>query len=377
MDPSEVRALFPVLEKRAYMFSGGIAPASRPMLDAIQRYNDKVTNDPGALYRDYYDDYKAARTAYAALIGADVDEIAVTDSTGAGSNLSVEMIDPVPGSNVVFDEMSYPSAVYPWMLPQREHVERRFVKMRDGIVQLDDLAAAMDDDTIAVSISHVSQTTGFRQDLRALAAMAHEHGALLLVDAMQSAGAMSIDVHEMDVDFMSTGAMKYLMGTAGVGFLYAARRHLDRMPPHAGSQGAVQDTRSWDEREFKPKPGAERFHIGLPNLMGLAATVPGLEMLAAVGKERVEEHVLDLTGYCVAELKERGQKVYTPMEPERRAGIMAMELDDAAELDAFLIERGVDGYSYGPRFRVDPHVFNNRDDIDRFLEGFDAYVAQR
>ena len=377
MDPSEVRAQFPVLEKRAYMFSGGIAPASRPMLEGIRRYNDKVTNDPGALYRDYYDDYKAARKLYAELIGADVDEIAVTDSTSAGSNLSVEMVDPVEGGNVVFDEMSYPSAVFPWMLPGRQHVERRFVKMRDGIVQLDDLAKAMDDNTIAVSISHVSQSTGFRQDLGALAAMAHEHGAVLLVDAMQSAGAMRIDVHEMDVDFLSTGAMKYLMGTAGVGFLYAAKRHLDRMPPHAGGQGALQDTRPWGEREFVPKPGAERFHVGMPNLMGLAATVPGLKILSAVGIDRVEEQVLDLTGYCVAELKERGQTVYTPMEPEKRAGIMAMELDDAVDLDAFLIERGVDGYSYGNRFRVDPHVFNNRDDIDRFLDGFDAYMAQR
>ena len=377
MDPSEVRALFPVLEKRAYMFSGGIAPASKLMLDGIQRYNDKVTNDPGALYRDYHGDFDAARALYADLIGADVDEIAVTDSTGAGSNLSVEMVDPVEGGNVVFDEMSYPSAVFPWMLPERQHVERRFVKMRDGIVQLDDLAEAMDDNTIAVSISHVAQTTGFRQDLGALAAMAHEHGAVLLVDAMQSAGAMRIDVHETDVDFLSTGAMKYLMGTAGVGFLYAAKRHLDRMPPHAGGQGALQDTRPWGEREFRPKPGAERFHVGLPNLMGLAATVPGLEILSAVGIDRVEEQVLDLTGYCVAELRERGQTVYTPMEPEKRAGIVAMELDDAAELDAFLIERGVDGYSYGNRFRVDPHVFNNREDIDRFLDGFDAYVAQR
>ena len=377
MDPSEVRALFPVLEQRAYMFSGGVAPASKPMLDAIQRFTDHLTNDPGDLYKHTHTDFDAARAAYAALIGADVDEIAVTDSTGAGSNLSVEMIDPPPGSNVVFDELSYPSAVYPWMLPPRQHVERRFVKMREGLVQLDDLAEAIDDNTIAVSISHVSQTTGFRYDLGAVAALAHDHGALLLVDAMQSAGAIRIDVHEMDVDLLSTGAMKWLLGSAGVGFFYVARRHLDRMPPHAGGQGAIQDTRPLGEHKFQPKPGADRFHIGMPNLMGLAATTPGLEILATVGIDRIEEHVLDLTGYCIAELKERGQTVLAPAEPQHRAGIVAIELEDAAELDSFLIDRGVDGYYHQQMFRVDPHVFNNRDDIDRFLAGLDAYLAQR
>ena len=377
MDPSEVRALFPVLEQRAYMFSGGVAPASKPMLAAIQRFTDHLTNDPGDLYKHTHTDFDVARAAYAALIGADVDEIAVTDSTGTGSNLAVELIEPIAGSNVVFDELSYPSAVYPWMLPPRDHVERRFVKIRDGLVQLDDLAEAIDDNTIAVSISHVSQTTGFRYDLGAVAALAHEHGAPLLVDAMQSAGAIRIDVHEMGVDLLSTGAMKWLLGSAGVGFFYVARRHLDRMPPHAGGQGAIDDPRPLGEHEFKPKPGADRFHIGMPNLMGLAATTPGLEILAAVGIDRIEDHVLDLTGYCIAELKERGQKVLTPAEPQHRAGIVAMELEDAAELDSFLIDRGVDGYYYRQMFRVDPHVFNNRDDIDRFLAGLDVYMAQR
>ena len=373
MKISHVRTLFPVLEKRAYMFSGGIAPASTPMLNAIEQFNGHVTNNPAGLYKHSRDDFIKARSTYANLIGANDDEIAITDSTGTGSNLSVEMIDLTPGGNVVFDEHSYPSAVYPWMLPPRQHIERRFVKARDGIVHLEDMAEAIDDNTIAVSISHVSQTTGFRHNLNAIASLAHDHNALLLVDAMQSVGAVEIDVHEMDVDFLSTGAMKYLLGTAGVGFLYVAKRHLSRMPPHAGGPGAL----SRHKLEFLPKPGAERFQIGMPNLIGLAATIPGLTMLTQVGTNRVEEHILNLTGYCIEELKKRGQIVLTPVKAEQRAGIVAIELQKAAELDSFLTERGVDGYHFGKRFRVDPHVFNNRDDIDRFLQGLDLFLKQR
>ena len=377
MTPNEVRSLFPVLEKRAYMFSGGIAPASRPMLAAIERYTDHLANDPGELYRRWPEDFVSARISFAALIGADEDEVAVTDSTSAGSNLSIEMIEPTAGSNVVFDELSYPSAVFPWMLPARDHVERRFVKARDNVVHLEDLAQAIDDDTIAVSISHVSQETGFRHDLTEVTRLAHEHGALLLVDAIQSVGALRVDVHDTGVDFLSCGAMKWLLGSPGVGFLYVARRHLDRMPPHAGGPGAIPDPRPWGEREFQPKPGADRFHVGMPNLIGLAATVPGLQILADVGMDVIEEHVLDLSGYCITQLKEHGHNVITPADVEHRAGIVSIRMEDCQQADEFLCSRGVDVYHYRDTLRLDPHVFNNREDIDRFLEGLDAYVDQR
>ena len=377
MNPSEVRSLFPILEKRAYLFSGGIAPTTTRSLRALQQHIDYLTYDADDLYMHTLDDFVEVRRLFAELIGAAQDEVAITDCTGTGANLAVEMVEPLPGSNVVFDESAYPSAAYPWMLPPRAHVERRFVKGRDGLIHLDDLSAAIDDRTIAVSVSHVSQETGFRHDLAAVAKLAHQHGAVLLVDAMQSTGALRIDVHEQDVDFLATGAMKWLLGSAGVGFFYAAKRHLERMPPHAGGQGAVTDDRPWDLREFKPKEGAERFHVGMPNLIGLAGTKSGLEILLETGMDAVEEQVLDLSGYCIAGMRERSLNVLTPMQPEHRAGVVAATMEDASQLWEFLYQRGVDTFYHGSLFRVDPHVFNNREDIDRFLEGVDAYPAQR
>ena len=376
MNPSEVRELFPILKKRAYMFSGGIAPTTTRSLEALQRHIDRMTYDADDLYLHTYDDFHVARRLFAQLIGASEDEIAVTDSTGLGSNLAVEMVEPLPGSNVVFDESAYPSAAYPWMLPTRAHVERRFVEGRDGLIHLDDLAEAINDDTVAVSISHVSQETGFRHDLGAVAELAHRHGAVLLVDAMQSAGALRIDVHEQDVDFLATGAMKWLLGSSGVGFLYVAGRHLDRMPPHAGGPGAVRDERPWRDREFRPQKGAMRFQIGMPNLIGLAGSASGLEILLETGMDAVEAQVLDLSGYCIAGMRERGLNVLTPQEPEHRGGVVAAKMDDAQDLWQFLYDRGVDTYYNGSLFRVDPHVFNNRADIDRFLDGVDAYQAR-
>ena len=380
MEPREVRSLFPIMEERTYLFSGGHSPASRPAIEAIQRLTDEWGFRIADLYNNRLnDEADKARRLFAGLIGADEDEVAIVDSTGAGSNLAVELIEPREGGNVVFDEWSYPSSIFPWMLPPRDGVERRFVPARGGAIEPEDLAQAIDDDTIAVSISHVTQGEGFRQDLAAVSEIAHAHGALLLVDAAQSAGAVTIDVHEQGVDFLSAGVCKWLLGAAGVAFFYGARRLLERMPPRAGGPSALREVGSSASEGFTPKPGAARFQLGINNLIGLAATTPGLEILSQVGVDRVESHVLDLSGYCIAGLGERGYEVLTPSDPARRGGVVAVVMDDAPAVERFMWERRIDvysGHTYNKTLRIDPHIFNNREDIDTFLLNLDEYASR-
>ncbi len=369
MTPADVRSLFPILAERAYLFSGGIAPASSPMLTAIEHHLAALTHNTGDLYVDFMDEPRALRERFAALLGADEDEIVINDSTSAGSSLAVSLVEPTPGGNVVFDGFPYPSSVYPWMFPPRDILERRFVQPRDGLIHVEDMARAIDDNTVAVSVSHVTPAQGFRHDIGALADMAHAHGAALLVDGAQSAGALNIDLHASGVDFFATTAMKWLLGAAGLGFLYVAKRHLDRQPPTAGWVSTSQT----DMERLRLQSSAERFQLGMPNLMGVAASLPGIDILLETGMDVVETHVLDLTGYCIEGLRERGIAVRTPSDPAKRGGVIAAELPEAGELQAFLTARGVDTYNAGELFRVDPHIFNNRADIDRLLAGIDAF----
>ena len=375
MTPDEVRALFPILEKRAYMFSGGIAPTSTRSLAAVQAHLDYVTNDPDMLYaQDLKTDFDEVRRLFAQLMGADEGEVAIVESTSDGTNIAIDLIDPIPGSNVVFDEWAYPSTVFPFMLPSREGVEKRFVAPRDGIVRLEDMEAAIDGNTIAVGVSQVTPGEGFRHDVGALAKIAHANDALILVDGAQSAGAMDINLHELDVDVYSCCAMKWLLGPAGLGFLYVNKRVLEKTTP---TRAAYSSNRlGFGIQQFEFHPTAERFQLGLPNLMGLAFAKPGLEILLEVGTDVVERHNLDLSGYCIAGMRERGINVITPQEPEHRMGVIAAKMDDAQPLWKFLHDRGVDTYYHESLFRIDPHIFNNRSDIDRFLEGVDAFQAQ-
>ncbi len=128
---------------------------------------------------------------------------------------------------------------------------------------------------------------------------------------------------------------------------------------------------------FVPKPGADRFHLGMPSLLGLAAIRPGLELLTAVGMDTVEAHVLDLTGYCISGLQERGIEVLTPADPQHRGGVIAASIDDTPRVAAFLRARRIDvygGHTYNDTLRIAPHVFNNREDIDRLLASLDEYM---
>jgi cysteine desulfurase/selenocysteine lyase len=379
LNPAEVRELFPILQERTYLFSGGHSPASTPALEAVQRLMGEWADDTLDLYGRLHEEQDEVRRLFAGLIGAEMDEVAVLDSTGSGENLAVEMI-PIPAhGNVVFDEWSYPSAVYPWMLPPREHLERRWVMSRGGVIELDDLEAAVDDDTVAVSISHVTQGEGFRQDLGAVSKLAHAHGALLLVDAAQSAGAVQIDAHAQGIDFLAAGACKWLLGAAGVAFFYSAKSHMQGMPPHAGAPSAANEFTSPPKGPFVPKAGAERFHLGIPNLLGIAATRPGLAALFDTGMERVESHVLGLSGRCIAGLQDRGIDVLTPDNTNQRGGVVAAVLDDAPAVEQFMRERRIDvygGHTYNRTLRIDPHVFNNDGDIDTFLAAIDEYVAR-
>ena len=370
MTPQEARDLFPILQERAYLFSGGIAPATRRTLESIRKHLDDLTYDPDDLFFRTHEDFQQVRRLFAELMGADEKEIVINDSTSAGSNLAAELIEPRPGGNVVFDEFAYPSSVFPWLLPPRDQVECRFVKPRDGLIHLQDMEHAVDDNTLAVSVAHITPMEGFRHDVTALARLAHRHGALMLVDGAQSAGALDINLHETDVDFFSTTAMKWLLGPAGVGFFYVAQRHLNRVPPQAGYAGG-----GFDIHHFAPPPTADRFQLGMPNLIGMGATRPGLEILLEIGMENVEAHVLELSGQCISGLLKRGLKVLTPAQAQHRGGVIAVEMDDSRALWHFLYQRGVDTFYDGNLFRVDPHIFNNQDDINRFLEGVDDYLS--
>ncbi len=371
----ELRGSIPVLRDRAYLFSGGIAPLADPVAEAMNGVLEAWRDDPGGLYADLGAPWAAGRAAFASIVGATADEIALTDGTSRGSNLIAQMVDVPAGGNVVVDDYTYWSSRLPWTLRTGEsRREVRHVRCRaDHRVHLDDLAAVVDDRTALVSVTHVSWQTGFRHDLAALAEIAHGHGALLAVDFAQSAGAVEIDVHALGVDLGAGLAMKWLLGSPGVGWLYVRKDLQDSLPPAHVSYAGLANL--FDEGPDTPPvfhPTAARYEIGIPDIAGVAGSVAGIDLLEAVGMAAVERQVLDLSAQLIDGLLARGIEVLTPPEESARAGVVSCAVDDGADRVARLRAVGVDTWTDGRVHRIDPHAFNTSADIDRTLEGIDS-----
>ena len=343
----------------------------------MDKWAERWMLDPMYHRTRYFEEWELLRSRLAELLGADADEVAIVDNTSRGSNLAIQMISAPPDANVVIDETSHPSAIYPWLLPQKSGVEIR--KVSTAGPDTENIKSAVDDKTLALIVSQVDPRSGFRHDLSNLADLVHAHGGYLLVDAAQSAGAVELDARAMGIDFMSGTVMKWLLGPPGVGFFYGRREHMENMQPgNVGYVGVDDPDGSHLSDPLPFKSGAIRHEIGLASLPCIAAARQGLEIILDAGISAIERHVLGLTGLLISELTARGVRVLTPDEPTHRAGVVAFEAAQSVQLARHLHHRAVDvwGYSSDHRVRADPHLYNTADDVMRMVDGLDEFMRR-
>jgi cysteine desulfurase/selenocysteine lyase len=372
VDLDQFRAQFPITRTRAYLFSGALTPAATPVRAAWDGWSASWGDDPNRVYTGemMLGAMDGLRASFGRLIGAGDGTVAITDNTCRAANIAIRILAERPG-NVVVDSGTYPSSVYPWYA--RGDREVRFVPT-DG---LDDAAGALaeriDADTVAVCITHVAPFTGRRHDIRAIAAAAHERGARVLLDAAQSTGVVPIDVTRDGIDALVTTAMKWMLGPPGIGFLYLNPELLAGAPTlDVGYLGLDAPLGEWPPDAMPAVVAdARRYELGLPSLPGVFAAHAGIDLLLEVGVDRLNAHVEALVTRCIDGLAERGADVVTPRDPAQRAGVIAVRHPEPQRVFDECRQRGVDIGAIGG-IRVDPHGFNTADDIDRFLECYDA-----
>ena len=376
---ARLRHEFPIVGERAYLFSGGIAPAPRRVTEAIAHWLETWSKDPATAWELRFAATEEVRGRLGRLLGVAPRTIAITDGTSRACNLAVELLDPAPGTNVVVDATTYPSCLYPWLEPLRAGIEVRHAgNGRAGLGAAPaDVAALVDDRTIAVSISHVAPETGLRHDMRPLAAAAHAHGAVLVVDIAQSAGVVPLDLVAEGVDLAAGTAMKWLLGPPGIGYLYVSEELLARSAtPQVGYIGARLDP--MDGGRVLLDPDARRHELGLPPLLTMPGFAASLGLIEEAGVAAIEAHVEGLVGRCLDGLHRLGLRVTTPADPALRAGLVVVSVREPVRIAAYLRERRIDVWGSDKRrmIRIDPHLFNDEEDIDRCLEALEEYAAK-
>lgn len=368
-------AEFPVVKNWAYFDHAAVAPLPRRSGDALRAWADEQENHGVVHWADWEKKLDGIRRDCGRLINADADEIALITSTTMGINFIAEGFPWREGDNVVTAAEEYPSNIYPWMNLAARGVSLRMVPSREGRVWPEDLAAAMDDRTRVLSISHVEFASGFRNDLDRLGELCVSRGVAFFVDAIQGLGPLTIDVRRTPIDFLAADGHKWLLGPEGAGLLYVRRDWIDRLRPIGVGWHSVTASYNQPEPVFRLKPSAQRWEGGTFAMPGLQAFGASLGLVLELGIQTVSERILDRARAAREIARRAGWEVYGSDRAEDQSSIVVIE-KPGVEPNAFvrsLKNRGVALACRRGRVRISPHVYNDDDDLSR-LEGELAYV---
>jgi selenocysteine lyase/cysteine desulfurase len=358
--PDRVRHRFPIFERLVYINScsqGALSDAVR------QAYEDYLRDwdEHGAPWEYWVERGEAARGAFARLIGAEPDEVAVTTSLSAGLSALASGLRYARRSKIVTTELEFPTVGQIWHAQEARGA-------RVVHVPPERLVEAIDDDTLLVSVTHVSYRTGEMVRVEPVVRAAHERGALVFLDAYQTAGSVPLDVRALGVDFLAAGALKYLLGSAGLAFLYARRDVVERAWPTATGWFADQDVFSMDIHDYSPSPTARRFESGTPPIPAIYAGVAGIELMLQTGVEETRAHVQDLNHRLLEGLEELGAEVVTPRKRDRRGALVCVKSTDVEALVAALRREGIVTSSRDSNLRISAHCYNAVEDVDAVLD---------
>lgn len=364
----KIREQFPITKNKVFLNHAAQSPLPKPVAETVRKCVDEFSNfgDTSIQWND------GGKPFFAKLIGANPEEIALVENTSVGLNIATNVLRYPQGSKIVTTDLEYPSVVYPW-LRKGLGVNVHYVKNVDGRILLEDVEKAVDDRTVAVAISHVEYANGCRNDLRALSEIAHEHGAYLIVDAIQSVGTMSIDVKKDDVDFLTTACYKWLLSPSGAGYLYVKKELIEKVEPSfvgwASVKPEVFETIDfWDIWSLKLSETASRFEIGSPSYISFIGATEAMKMLLSFGVENTRKRILKLTDHLIANIKNLGLKLQTPEEKQYRSGIVLCKADKPKETVESLRSKGIIISARTNGLRVSPHFYNTEEEIDRLAE---------
>ena len=368
---SRWRAEFPVTKSYIYMNHAGVAPISSRVRDAMVGFVEDATVNGAVNVETWVETAEMCRSVAAQLINADSTEIAFMKNTTQGILIVANGIDWREGDNVVTTAVEFPANVYPWWsLKERYGVETRMAPERKGRIHLDDIVAAIDERTRVVTISHVEFASGYRNDIKTLGKICRERDIWFVVDAIQSLGAIEVDVKSSYVDILAADGHKWLLAPEGAAIFYCADEKRERLINTNVGWSSVVNPRDFLNYDLTQKPDATRFEEGSYNSVGLYGLNAAIELLLEVGISTIETHILQLTTALIEGLESKGYRVITPKADSERAGIVVFESDQhtPTELYELLHEQKIITTERGSGLRVSPHFYNTESEIKHLLE---------
>jgi selenocysteine lyase/cysteine desulfurase len=290
------------------------------------------------------------------------------------------------GDRVLLSDLEFLQVAVPWLQKKKDGIEIDVVPNHEGEVRVEDFAARITPRTRVIAISSVQWTNGYRLDLGAFSTLCRERGIWLIVDAIQQIGAIPVNVQETPIDILACGGHKWLNAPFGCGFLYVNRNSIAKLnPPLAGYLDIQDPPGGWGNyfqtpsttpvRDYDFVTTARRFETGgTGNYPGAAGLAASLEIIHAIGQERIGEHILTLTEELIAGLEQLPVELVTPRATVNRSGIVTFSVGSAEQNVALMKRLQEDRILVSVRYtsnvggvRVSCHFYNSEEDIQKLL----------
>ena len=401
-DPYKVREDFPILKRKInnhpliYFDNAATSQKPRQVIEAMrefyEKHNANIHRAVHTLSLEATELYEEAHEEIAKFIGArSMEEIVFVRGTTEAINFvaySWGLRNLKQEDEVLLTLMEHHSNIVPWeILSKIKGFKVKYAEVNeDGTLNQESLKEMLTPKVKLVCITHVSNVTGVINDVKAIAKLAHENGALLLVDGAQSVPHMPVNVKDLDCDFLAFSGHK-MLGPTGIGVLYGKREILEQLEPFHGGGEMIREvsfnsktrrcTISWNDLPWK-------FEAGTPDICGGVGLMAAAKYLKELGMENVKAHECNLTEYAMKRLKECSKvKVYGPQDSSIKCGIIPFNVEGFDSHDVALL---LDSYGIMIRSgfhcaqplhqklkiqssaRASFYIYNTREEVDHFIE---------
>lgn len=367
-DVAAVRNDFPVTKRMLYLDSAHQTPLAGCIRAALNDFYSEGHESAGPkplwLRR-----VEQTRERVAKLLNAAPSEIAFTKNTSEGLNIAANAIPLVAGDNVLLIEGDHPNNAYAWLNLKRKGVEIRFVPIKSEVATAETFQPYIDARTKVISLSHVTFHAGHRNDIASVGTLCQQRGIYLVVDAMQSVGVIPVDVKQFRVSVLASGCHKGLLVPQGLGILYVKAGLDELQPVYLAMAGLANPPADYiaTPQDLALRGDAGRFELGNLNLPDLHALSASLDLIASIGVDSIEQHVLTLGDRLIEHLDRQGIKLVGPRSRQRRSHIYVLDLPVSEWLDYFN-QNQVRVSPERDGIRISFGIFNTVDDVDQVAQ---------
>jgi len=352
------RDLVPITKNYIYLNHAAISPTPLPVLFETFNYLYNISqNGTYTVNEEEKDEFLHIREKIANLINSSPNEISFIPNTSYGVNIIANALDLKPGDKVITDSLEFPATVYPFLKLRKKGINVDIVKTNPENIE-QDILTKIDNNTKLISVSHVSFNTGTKLDIKKIVSKAKSVSAYVLLDIIQSAGAINVDVKDLGIDFAVAGGYKWLMAPQGSGFIYVKNGLIDD-PPFYGWKSS-KNYLDFNATEFELEKGPRRFEIGTIDVAANIGLGKSAEIISPYKKD-IEKKVLELSKLAIDLAEDKDLEIITPKE--KISGIVVIKLHNPKKIAEELAQKKIIVSPRGEGIRISSHFYNTDDEI--------------